>query len=128
MGITGERVQDAFRAARVPISLEKTLGDENDATLADIVADEVGPAPADEAEETVFGQALDRSLGERLTPREADVLRLRFGLTDNRERTLAEVGQELGISRERARQLEAMAMQKLRRDGPFRREFREHLG
>src|SRR3954468_16014716 len=49
MGISAERVQDAFRAARVPISLEKTLGDENDATLADIVADEIGPAPADEA-------------------------------------------------------------------------------
>jgi RNA polymerase primary sigma factor len=127
MGISAERVQDAFRAARVPISLEKTLGDENDATLADIVADEVGPTPADEAEETVFGQALDRSLSERLTPREADVLRLRYGLTDNRERTLAEVGQELGISRERARQLEAVAIQKLRRDAPFRREFQEHL-
>jgi len=128
MGISAERVQEAFRAARVPISLEKTLGDENDATLADIVADEVGPTPADEAEETVFGQALDRSLAERLTPREADVLRLRFGLTDNRERTLAEVGHELGISRERARQLEAMAIHKLRRDVPFRREFQEHLG
>jgi RNA polymerase sigma factor (sigma-70 family) len=76
----------------------------------------------------VFGQALDRSLAERLTPREADVLRLRFGLTDNRERTLAEVGHELGISRERARQLEAMAIHKLRRDIPFRREFQEHLG
>jgi len=128
MGISAERVQDAFRAARVPISLEKTLGDENDATLADIVADEIGPAPADEAEDTVFGQALDRSLAERLTPREAEVLRLRFGLADNRERTLAEVGQELGISRERARQLEAVAIQKLRRDVPFRREFQEHLG
>ena len=92
------------------------------------MADEIGPTPADEAEEAVFGQALDRSLAERLTPREADVLRLRFGLTDNRERTLAEVGHELGISRERARQLEAMAIHKLRRDVPFRREFQEHLG
>jgi len=128
IGVSAERVQDAFRAARVPISLEKTLGDENDATLADIVADEVGPTPADEAEETVFGQALDQSLSERLTPREADVLRLRYGLADNHERTLAEVGHELGISRERARQLEAMAIQKLRRDVPFRREYQEHLG
>ena len=68
-------------------------------------------------------QALERSLQERLTPREAEVLRLRYGLSDNRERTLAEVGKELGISRERARQLEAEAMRKLRRDVTFRREL-----
>jgi len=128
MGLTAERVQEAFRAARVPISLEKPIGDENDSTLADMLADEMGRAPAQEAEETLFGQALDRSLAERLTPREADVLRLRFGLTDNQERTLAEVGKELGISRERARQLEAEAMRKLRRDAPFRRAFQDYLG
>jgi len=128
MGISGERVEEAFRAARVPISLEKTIGDENDSTLADLVADEAGLAPADAAEETVFAQAVDRSLAERLTPREAEVLRLRYGLVDHRERTLAEVGQAMGISRERARQLEATAMHKLRRDIPFRRAFQEHMG
>ena len=128
MGISGERVEEAFRAARVPISLEKTIGDENDSTLADLVADEAGLAPAEAAEETVFAQAVDRSLSERLTPREAEVLRLRYGLADHRERTLAEVGQAMGISRERARQLEATAMHKLRRDVPFRRAFQEHMG
>jgi RNA polymerase primary sigma factor len=127
MGLSAERVQEAFRAARIPISLEKPIGDENDSTLADMIADEIGQAPAQEAEDTIFGQALDRSLAERLTPREADVLRLRFGLTDNHERTLAEVGKELGISRERARQLEAEAMRKLRRDTPFRQAFRDYL-
>lgn len=123
LGITGERVEEAFRAARIPISLETSIGSEGDSTIADLIADDIGQAPAEEAEQTVFGQALDRSLAERLTRREADVLRLRYGLTDNRERTLAEVGKELGISRERARQLEAEAMRKLRRDISFRHEI-----
>lgn len=123
LGISATRVEEAFAAARVPISLETSIGDEGDSTLADIVADDLSRSPSDEAEETVFGQALDRSLAERLTPREAEVLRLRYGLGDNRERTLAEVGKELGISRERARQLEAEAMRKLRRDTSFRRQL-----
>jgi RNA polymerase primary sigma factor len=127
MGLSGERVEEAFRAARVPISLETSIGDEGDSTLADLVADDLGRGPAEEAEETVFGQALDRSLAERLTQREADVLRLRYGLTDNHERTLAEVGKELGISRERARQLEAEAMRKLRRDSSFRHELQDAI-
>jgi RNA polymerase primary sigma factor len=127
LGITGERVEEAFRAARVPISLETSIGDEGDSTLADLVADDLTQGPAEQAEDAVFGQALDRSLEERLTPREAAVLRLRYGLTDNRERTLAEVGKELGISRERARQLEAEAMRKLRRDVSFRRELQDAL-
>jgi RNA polymerase primary sigma factor len=127
LGISGERVEEAFRAARVPISLETSIGEEGDSTLADLVADDLSRGPAEEAEETVFGQALDRSLAERLTQREADVLRLRYGLTDNRERTLAEVGKELGISRERARQLEAEAMRKLRRDISFRHELQDAI-
>jgi RNA polymerase primary sigma factor len=127
LGITGERVEEAFRAARVPISLETSIGDEGDSTLADLVADDLGPGPAEQAEDSVFGQALDRSLSERLTPREAAVLRLRYGLSDNHERTLAEVGKELGISRERARQLEAEAMRKLRRDTSFRRELQDAI-
>jgi len=127
MGMSGERVEEAFRAARVPISLETSIGDEGDATLADMVADEHGRGTAEEAEETVFTQALERSLAERLTRRETDVLKLRYGLGDNQERTLAEVGKELGISRERARQLEHEAMRKLRGDSSFRRETQESL-
>jgi len=127
MGISGERVEEAFRAARVPISLETSIGDEGDSTLADLVADDLGRGPAEEAEDTVFSQSLDRSLAERLTQREADVLRLRYGLSDNHERTLAEVGKQLGISRERARQLEAEAMRKLRRDISFRLELKDAL-
>ena len=127
LGMSAERVEEAFRAARVPISLESTIGDEGDATLADMVADDLGRGPAEEAEETVLGQSLDRSLSQRLTRRETDVLRLRYGLGDNQQRTLAEVGKELGISRERARQLENEAMRKLRQDSSFRREAREML-
>ena len=127
LGMSGERVEEAFRAARVPISLETSIGNEGDATLADMVADDLGRGPAGEAEESVLGQSLDRSLAERLTRREADVLRLRYGLRDNRERTLAEVGKELGISRERARQLENEAMRKLRQNSSFRSEAREML-
>jgi RNA polymerase primary sigma factor len=127
LGISGERVEEAFRAARVPISLETSIGDEGDSTLADLVADDLGQGPAEQAEDSVFGQSLDRSLSERLTPREAAVLRLRYGLADNHERTLAEVGKELGISRERARQLEAEAMRKLRRDTSFRRELQDAI-
>jgi RNA polymerase primary sigma factor len=128
LGISGERVEEAFRAARVPISLETSIGDEGDSTLADLVADDLSQSPAEEAEDAVFGQSLDRSLAERLTPREAAVLRLRYGLSDNHERTLAEVGKALGISRERARQLEAEAMRKLRRDTSFRRELQDAIG
>ncbi|MCC6173920.1 MAG: sigma-70 family RNA polymerase sigma factor [Chloroflexi bacterium] len=127
MGLDPERVRESFRAARVPISLETPIGDEGDSTIADLVADAGNRAPADEAEGAVLSQALDTSLRQRLTQREADVLKLRYGLADNQERTLAEVGKALGISRERARQLEAEAMRKLRRDAPFRRLFQEYL-
>jgi RNA polymerase primary sigma factor len=127
MGLDAERVREAFRAARVPISLETPIGDEQESTIADVIADAGTRAPADQAEDEVLHQMLDSSLRERLTQREAEVLKLRFGLGDNRERTLAEVGQELGISRERARQLEAEAMRKLRRDLPFKQRFKEYV-
>lgn len=70
-----------------------------------------------------------RALDEHLTPREAELVRLRFGLDrGGLERTLGEVGKALGVSRERARQLEAQAMEKLRQTGAFRREFRDYAG
>jgi RNA polymerase primary sigma factor len=129
MGIEPEKVREAFRAARMPISLETPVGEDATSTLGDLIADVGAPAPAEEAEERVLASSLDRALEEHLTPREAAIVRLRFGLDRGGvERTLGEVGQRIGISRERARQLEAEALRKLRQAPPFRRQFQEYAG
>jgi RNA polymerase primary sigma factor len=127
LGIEPARVRDAFRAAKVPISLETPLGAEEQATIADLIADTAGRAPAEEAEESVLAGELEQVLQQHLEPRELAVLRLRYGLGDQRERTLAEVGEELGMSRERVRQLEAGALRKLRAATPLARQLHEFL-
>jgi RNA polymerase primary sigma factor len=127
IGIDPAKVRDAFRAAKVPISLETPLGVEEESTIADLIADVNARAPAEQAVEEVFSENLQNAMREYLTEREAAVLSLRFGLQDQRERTLGEVGQELGMSRERARQIEGEAMRKLRRATPFLRRFREYV-
>jgi len=127
LGLDGERVREAFRAAKVPISLETPIGDEQESTIADLVADASARAPAEEAEEGVLADTLDTALREHLGPREAQILRLRYGLDrGGQERTLGEVGQELGISRERVRQLEADAIRTLRRTPRFAQVFKEY--
>ena len=129
LGVDVARVRDAFHAARLPISLEKPIGEDLTATLGDLVADVAGQPPEEAAEEAVLASRIDRALDQHLTPREAELVRLRFGLDrGGLERTLAEVGKALGMSRERARQLEAQAMEKLRQSGAFRREFRDYAG
>ena len=126
MGLEPDRVREAFRAALLPLSLERPVGEDATSTLGDLVADVAGRPPEEEAEEAVLADRLDRALGEYLSPREAALLRLRFGLDrGGLERTLGEVGKELGMSRERARQLEAEALEKLRQAGSFQREFRD---
>ena len=128
MQVSVDKVHDAFRAARMPISLEKPIGEDATSTLGDLVADVAIRPPEELAEEAVLSTRLDAALGEHLAPREARLMRLRFGLDrDGVERTLGEVGKELGMSRERVRQLEADAMAKLRRAMAFRREFRDYL-
>ncbi len=127
LGVTEAKVRDACRAARVPISLDVPIGEDATATLADVIADVGAPAPAEEVEESMLSSSMLRALGEFLTPREADVIRLRYGLDrDGVERTLGEVGQELGVSRERARQLEGGALAKLRRTAEFRTQFSDY--
>lgn len=126
MGLEPERVRQAYVAAKVPISIETPLNDEDESTVADLIADQTGRAPAQEAEETVLADALDDALRARLSPRAAEVLRLRFGLVDGEPRTLGEIAEMVGISRERVRQIEAEALAKLRADKPFLRAFRDY--
>jgi RNA polymerase primary sigma factor len=127
MDVAPEQVREAFRAARIPISLEKPIGEDATATLATLIVDSGAQRPDEEAEERVLAANLDSALRRQLSPREAAVMRLRFGLDrGGPERTLGDVGKELGISRERVRQLETEAMAKLRRAGSFRDEFGEY--
>ena len=96
-----------------PVSLETPIGEEEDSHLGDFIEDHDAPAPADAASFTLLREQLDEVL-ETLTLREKKVLELRFGLEDGRSRTLEEVGQHFGVTRERIRQIEAKALRKLR--------------
>lgn len=113
MDIPVERVRDIMKIAQEPVSLETPIGEEEDSHLGDFIEDEDAPAPAEAASFILLKEQLEEVL-ETLTPREKKVLRLRFGLDDGRARTLEEVGQEFGVTRERIRQIEAKALRKLR--------------
>ncbi|HZU06945.1 MAG TPA: sigma-70 family RNA polymerase sigma factor [Chloroflexota bacterium] len=127
LGLEPEKVREAFLAAKVPISLETPIGDEEESTIADFIADATARSPLQEAEEQVLAETLDKALREHLPPRAAQVLRLRYGLPDGRPRTLGEIAEEVGVSRERVRQIEAEALQRLRTIAPFRQQFREYV-
>ena len=113
MEIPVERVREIMKIAQEPVSLETPIGEEEDSHLGDFIEDEEAPAPAEAASFILLKEQLEEVL-ETLTPREKKVLRLRFGLDDGRARTLEEVGQEFGVTRERIRQIEAKALRKLR--------------
>ena len=113
MGISVSRVHEIMKIAQEPVSLETPIGEEEDSHLGDFIEDEAAPAPAEAASFMLLREQLEEVL-ETLTDREKNVLRLRFGLEDGRSRTLEEVGQSFGVTRERIRQIEAKALRKLR--------------
>ncbi|MGB4505478.1 MAG: RNA polymerase sigma factor RpoD [Syntrophaceticus sp.] len=113
MDIPPERVREIMKIAQEPVSLETPIGEEEDSHLGDFIEDEDALAPAEAASYILLREQLEEVL-ETLTPRERDVLRLRFGLVDGRGRTLEEVGKKFNVTRERIRQIEAKALRKLR--------------
>ena len=111
--ITPEKVREIMKIAQDPVSLETPIGEEEDSHLGDFVEDSDSPAPSDSASYSLLREQLCNIL-RTLTPREEEVIKLRFGLEDGRPRTLEEVGKQFQITRERIRQIEAKALRKLR--------------
>ena len=126
MEIPVEKVAEIQKIAQDPVSLETPIGEEDDSHLGDFIQDEDSPAPHDAASYAMLKEQLEEVMGT-LTPREAKVLKLRFGLEDGKSRTLEEVGSEFNVTRERIRQIEAKALRKLRH--PSRsKKLRDYMG
>ena len=120
-----DRVREILKISQEPVSLETPIGEEEDSHLGDFIQDDNVPVPAEAAAQTLLKEQLDEVLST-LTEREQKVLRLRFGMSDGRARTLEEVGKEFDVTRERIRQIEAKALRKLRH--PSRsRKLRDYL-
>jgi len=113
MGMPEEKVRKIMKIAQTPISLVTPIGEERDANLGDFIPDDEVQKPSEAATYTMLKEQLINVL-ETLTQREEEVLRLRFGLDDGRDRTLQEIGEKFCVSRERIRQIEAKALRKLR--------------
>ena len=121
-----EKVMEIQKIAQDPVSLEPPIGEEDDSHLGDFIQDDDSPAPQDAAAYTLLKEQLEEVMST-LTPREAKVLKLRFGLEDGKARTLEEVGKEFDVTRERIRQIEAKALRKLRH--PSRsKKLKDYMG
>ncbi len=125
MGMSADKVREIMKISQDPVSLEMPIGEEEDSHLGDFIEDDSNPAPADVAAQRLLSEQLNEVL-HTLTPREEQVLKLRFGLVDGRARTLEEVGKEFHITRERIRQIEAKALRKLRHPSRSKR-LRDYL-
>ena len=126
MEIPVEKVMEIQKIAQDPVSLETPIGEEDDSHLGDFIPDDDSPAPHDSAAYTLLKEQLEEVMNT-LTPREAKVLKLRFGLEDGKARTLEEVGKEFQVTRERIRQIEAKALRKLRH--PSRsKKLKDYMG
>ncbi len=126
MEIPVEKVMKIQKIAQDPVSLETPIGEEDDSHLGDFIQDDDSPAPHDSAAYTLLKEQLEEVMNT-LTPREAKVLKLRFGLEDGKARTLEEVGRQFQVTRERIRQIEAKALRKLRH--PSRsKKLRDYMG
>jgi RNA polymerase primary sigma factor len=126
MQLPPKKVGWMLKISQRPLSLEKPVGEEKDSELGDFIEDEDLPTPSDVASHRLLREEIEEVLTS-LTPREARVLQLRFGLADGRSHTLKEVGEKFGVTRERIRQIETEALQRLRH--PSRsQKLRDYLG
>jgi RNA polymerase primary sigma factor len=120
MDLDPQKVRWMMRVTRRPLSLERPVGEEEDSELGDFIQDDQSPAPRELTEQALLRSTLDELLST-LTPREARILRMRFGLVDGVDHTLEEVGMRFGVTRERIRQIEQKALQRLRHPHRSRR-------
>ncbi len=121
-----EKVEEAFKLTREPFSLETPIGDEEDSFYGDFIPDENIESPVEQASKIILSEELDEAL-DKLSEREAMVLKLRKGLVDGREHTLEEVGSHFGVTRERIRQIENKALRKLKYHESRTRKLRDFL-
>jgi len=119
LGITGDKVREIFRLAQDTTSLEKPVGDDEDSLLGDFIQDQTQPSPYEAASQELLKESVQDVL-KTLSPREAQVVIMRFGLDGSAPKTLEEVGRFFGVTRERIRQIEAKALRKIRH--PSRRK------
>ncbi len=125
MSVPQEKVEQVIQVSQHPLSLETPVGEEEDSFLGDFVEDEKAASPGDEASRRMLREVIDEIL-ESLSPREVRILQMRFGLLDGCTHTLEEVGHKFGVTRERIRQIEAHALNRLRHPSRSRR-LREYL-
>lgn len=127
MGMTGERIREILRAAEIPMSLDASIGDdEGENQLGDFISDTESATPEEEASLELLKEDLQVTLEQVLTPREKTVLQMRFGLGDGHQYPLEKVGEHMGLTRERVRQIEAQALRKLRSPA-LTEKFRDYL-